>query len=243
MERKRCFLESDEWKTIPWAKDPGAKTPLDELHDILCDLPGFLEDIDRIRAWDPNEAGLEDFRASLCSRAVASLEMLYAWRWDWEQKFPHSSYIVGADQYASQMPRFLPPSPFSSIIWFANPHRSSELMTYNAIRVIISKTLEAVGVQAEMPPSEPFVHDPLLPTEGTLHDVVIEICRMVAYHLQPAIRSFGALMLIFPINIALRHLNEEDGEVKLWVEAVMTVLADLHGFELGRSRYMRREII
>ncbi|KAJ5099046.1 hypothetical protein N7532_006047 [Penicillium argentinense] len=55
VERKRCFLGNSEWKAISWMKvGLDSKTPLDKLHDIFCDVPGFLEDRDRLDSWMPN---------------------------------------------------------------------------------------------------------------------------------------------------------------------------------------------
>ncbi|KAK7724849.1 hypothetical protein SLS57_004120 [Botryosphaeria dothidea] len=44
LERKRTFFEESKWKIIPWALDPAAKSPSNALLDVLCDVPGFLED-------------------------------------------------------------------------------------------------------------------------------------------------------------------------------------------------------
>ncbi|KAL7758766.1 hypothetical protein ACKLNR_011193 [Fusarium oxysporum f. sp. zingiberi] len=46
--RKRTFLEQDEWKHIPWALQPMSKTIGDFLQDILCDIPGMMEDVDNL---------------------------------------------------------------------------------------------------------------------------------------------------------------------------------------------------
>ncbi|KAJ5370292.1 uncharacterized protein N7496_006384, partial [Penicillium cataractarum] len=238
VERKRCFLESPEWKTIPWAKRGlHTKTPSEELQDLLCDLPGYLEDIDKIFTWNPKKSGKEELAKDLCSRVLTTLEALYAWRWDWEQKFPNSTYLISPRDLDVSSIR-LPPSPFESIIWFTSPHRAAELMTYNAIRLITTRTLEMFGI--DMPSSDIFISDPLLPMEGTRHDVAVEICRMTEYHLHAFSQSSGAFMLIFPLNVAHLHLNEDKGRIKPWLEAVMSVVADLHGFELGRKENMPR---
>ena len=48
VKRKRTFLEQDEWKHIPWALQPMSKTIGDFLQDILCDIPGMMEDLDNL---------------------------------------------------------------------------------------------------------------------------------------------------------------------------------------------------
>jgi hypothetical protein len=220
-----------------------AKSPGDELQDILCDLPGFLEDIDKIMTWNPDELGREEFITAFCSRVFATLETLYSWRWDWELNFPNSTYLISPSDLDPVTPLPLPPSPFKSIIWCTSPHRAAELMNYNAIRLIATRTLEMAGVQIDIPSSDLPVSDPLLPMEGTRHDVAVEICRMADYHLHAFHQSSGAFMLIFPLNVAHLHLNDDSGDIKPWLEAVMSAVADLHGFELGRRENMPRQII
>jgi hypothetical protein len=244
VERKHCFLESPEWKTIPWAKcGLNTRTPLDELHDFLCDLPGITEDVDRILTWNSNESGMEEFKAAFCSRVLATLEALYSWRWDWEQKFPNSSSLISPTDLDHETSLVLPLSPFKSIIWFTSPHRAAELMNYNAVRLIATRALEVVGVQIDKPSSNIPISDPLLPMEGNRHDVAVEICRMADYHLHSFRQSSGAFMLIFPLNVAYLHLSQDSGQIKPWLEAVMSVVADLHGFELGRRENMPRQSV
>lgn len=216
---------------------------MDKLHDFLCDLPGLLDDVDKILAWNAEEPGKEDFRAAFYSRALAILKALYSWRWDWEQRFPNSTSLISPADIDSERSQPQPPSPFKSIIWFFNPDRAAELMNYNAIRLIATKALETVGLQMNTPTTNIPVSDPLLPIEGTRHDVAIEICRMADYHLHSFRQSSGASMLIFPLNVAHLHLNDESGQIKRWLEAVLSVVADLHGFELGRRENMPRQIV
>lgn len=186
---------------------------------------------------------MEDFKLAFCSRVFATLEALYSWRWDWEQKFPNSTSLISPANLDHETSLLLPPSPFKSIIWFTSPHRAAELMNYNAIRLIATRALEVVGVQIDMPSSNIPISDPLLPMEGTRHDVAVEICRMADYHLHSFRESSGAFMLIFPLNVAHLHLSQDGGQIKPWLEAVMSVVADLHGFELGRRENMPRQIV
>ncbi|KAJ4265286.1 hypothetical protein NW762_004571 [Fusarium torreyae] len=51
-QRKRFALSGNGWKTIPWKSH--RKTPQDKLIDILGDLGGVLEDIDRLGTYGNN---------------------------------------------------------------------------------------------------------------------------------------------------------------------------------------------
>ncbi|KAF4442942.1 putative transcriptional regulatory protein C15D4.02 [Fusarium austroafricanum] len=48
VDRNRTFLEQDAWKQIPWALQPMSKTIAHILQDILCGVPGLMEDVDTI---------------------------------------------------------------------------------------------------------------------------------------------------------------------------------------------------
>lgn len=41
---ERCFLETVEWRTIPWANDLNQKTRLSYVLDVSCIIPGFFKD-------------------------------------------------------------------------------------------------------------------------------------------------------------------------------------------------------
>ena len=43
--RKRCFLEQSKWKTIPFELKKSPRLISSRMQDILCDIPGFLEDV------------------------------------------------------------------------------------------------------------------------------------------------------------------------------------------------------
>ncbi|KAJ5761998.1 uncharacterized protein N7511_005380 [Penicillium nucicola] len=247
VERKRCFLEDPSWKTIPWAlKGEDAKSPTDFLHDILVDIPGLLEDANHSKTWDPIFPGHDSFKAELLPRVQSTLEALYIWRWRWETLFPTATYLAEpTNQNTFPTSIALPPSPFPSVIWFDNPYRATELILYNALRLILTRTLETLdpSFTPETPtPISDTISDPLLPEQGSRNDVAVEICRMADYHLHSLRRSSGAFMLIFPLNVAHNHLDVGSVEARKWLEGVMAVIADLHGFELGRSENMPRRV-
>ncbi|KAG9501741.1 hypothetical protein J7337_007432 [Fusarium musae] len=86
--RKRTFLEQDEWKHIPWALQPMSKTIGDYLQDILCDIPGMMEDVDHI--FNTNDCQVS---ANFTSRKLqASFEQLNSLRISWSFMHPHSCW-------------------------------------------------------------------------------------------------------------------------------------------------------
>ncbi|CVK98724.1 uncharacterized protein FPRN_04035 [Fusarium proliferatum] len=55
-ERKRSVFNTPEWKSIPWSTL--AKNPKDELVDILLEIPGLLEDLERRSAHETQQGSL-----------------------------------------------------------------------------------------------------------------------------------------------------------------------------------------
>ena len=50
--RKQLPLNSKGWRSVPWKSHP--KSPQDKLLDVLGDLAGVLEDVDRMRHCEDN---------------------------------------------------------------------------------------------------------------------------------------------------------------------------------------------
>ncbi|KAJ5281847.1 hypothetical protein N7478_007219 [Penicillium angulare] len=238
IQRKHCFLENPEWKTIPWAiSGLESRMPLEKLHDYLVDCPGILEDLDRLRAWGPNVPGKAEFQANFAMRAHLLLEGLYSWRWRWQEDFPDATYLISTATLDPAVALYLPSScPFKTLIWFHDDHRATELIIYNAAQLIITAALDEAGVEIKIP-ATPYLSDPLLPMQGRRYDIAVEICRMASFHLQKARNSMGAFMILFPLNSALRHLDDRGG-VKKWLLKLLQAMADMHGFEVGTRRYV-----
>lgn len=57
-----------------------SKTPIDYLHDVFCDIPGLLEDSDKVIAWDPDIPGQNEFLGQVRQNTLSTLEILYSWR-------------------------------------------------------------------------------------------------------------------------------------------------------------------
>ncbi|KAJ5946676.1 hypothetical protein N7454_003515, partial [Penicillium verhagenii] len=238
IDRKRCFFETPEWKTIPWAlQGLNSKTPTEKLHDFLVDVPGILEDMEHLSSWKEGVPGREEFAHNHCQRAFMTLQGLYAWRWEWQRQFPNATYPIRPTDLHPEDFSLLPSSPFETVIWFTEPSRATELIGYNAIWLIVTMALEKAGIDIEVSQSLSEVSDPLLPMQGNRHDVAVEICRMSSFHLQSFHQSSGAITLLFPLNVALFHLDGDKGGVKPWLQNVLAIIADRHGFEVGRRDF------
>ncbi|GIC87264.1 uncharacterized protein Aud_003648 [Aspergillus udagawae] len=235
VERRRCFLEGSAWKSIPWAGRIGSKTPIDYLHDVFSDIPGLLENLDRVTAWSPNIPGRDEFLGQVRQNALSILEILYSWRCKWQEDNPDTAFFIPSSNSGSDG---LPPSPFKTVIWFTDPYRANELIVYDSVLLIVLKAAEGLGLNLGEPHSSMTNPSDLLPPiQSNRNEVAIEVCRMVNYHLHCLQRSSGAFMLLFPLNVAYRNLEPESDEAR-WMEKIMAVTADIHGFEIGRRENM-----
>lgn len=206
----------------------------------MCDIPGIIQDQSDAVLWDPNVPGKDEFTSGFIPKVLSTIEALYSWRWNWQSRFPDTTFVTKPAVYSPSSSIALPKSPFDSVIWFRDPHRAIELMVYNAIRLILIRCLQIAGADLDKVQLG-GINDPLLPMQGNRNDIAIEICRMVDYHLT-YLKSTGAFMLLFPLNVAHLHLDQSSVEVKTWLERVMGHIADSHGFEVGRSENMPRKL-
>ncbi|RHZ63010.1 hypothetical protein CDV55_106098 [Aspergillus turcosus] len=237
VERKRCFLEDPAWKSIPWAGRMSSKTPIDYLHDVFCDIPGLLEDLDKVIAWDPDMPGRDEFLGQVRQNTLSTLEILYSWRCKWQEDNPDTAFFIPSSNSGSDG---LSPSPFQTVIWFTDPYRANELIVYDSVLLIVLKAAEGLGLNlGESHSSMKNWNDSLLPIQSNRKEIAIEVCRTVDYHLHCVQRSSGAFMLLFPLNVAYRNLEPDSDEAK-WIEKIMAVTADIHGFEIGRRQNMPR---
>jgi hypothetical protein len=83
------------WKEVPWEDNPGSKTTFDYLMDILCDIPGLLEDVDGLSSLlqGVEEATILDTKM----KVLGCLEQLNLWWRGWASRNPH-----GCHEYTSE---------------------------------------------------------------------------------------------------------------------------------------------
>lgn len=135
LERKRTFFEESKWKIIPWALDPAAKSPSNALLDVLCDVPGFLEDEMTFKAT--NDIPL---RLGLLTRVEKSLQELYHWRWAWEARNPNAAVEVPAKAPADYKRSEIPPG-LETALHYKNWLQANEICLYNAVLLWVLRFL------------------------------------------------------------------------------------------------------
>ncbi|KAH8660111.1 hypothetical protein BX600DRAFT_513750 [Xylariales sp. PMI_506] len=96
--RKRSHLDAYEWKTVPWALDPSAKTEQSKLMDIFVVIPGLLEEYESI-SYTSLGSVVDDLSIlsiptlkdilleALRDQIAMQLQLLFRWRWEWHHRY------------------------------------------------------------------------------------------------------------------------------------------------------------
>jgi len=235
IKKKRCFLERPDWKTIPWALEPESKTLDFYLHDMLCDIPGLLEDATNIELSILEIAQNRSLHRHLSRKILLLLQTLYEWRARWQQQNPDSCCEVPTSSPDDEA--FSP-----NIIVYSSLGAAYEICFYNAILLLILK----LGSQVIGPAFDPtnlslrltghLDYGPLIPPGFALNSqaAATEICKSVEFHLAHPSSSAASFFLLFPLRVAYQTFEPESKEAK-WLRGVMTKVADMSGFEISRS--------
>ncbi|KAF5595104.1 cellulase (glycosyl hydrolase family 5) domain-containing protein [Fusarium pseudocircinatum] len=131
--RKRTFLEDDEWKHVPWALQPMSKTIGDYLQDILCDIPGMMQDVDHL--FDTNGCSVS---ANLISHKLqASFEQLNSLRISWNFMHPHRCW----SQKRMREPPEVYHETLEHFLYFSDLERAIEFVYFNTTHLILHSIL------------------------------------------------------------------------------------------------------
>lgn len=113
-ESRRTFLEEPCWQQVPWSHDPGHKSFRGLFIDIICCIPGLLEDDGRLRELERVSTNTNTTATDTCAQnrrqgvKKAELELqnsmrervIYLYtkllnvRWRWELEHPNCCYEI-----------------------------------------------------------------------------------------------------------------------------------------------------
>jgi hypothetical protein len=252
--RQRLFLDSEQWRTVPWLQHPNFKTPQSELLDILILVPGILQDYASLESSSfIGSYHLQEIQA----RVETQLILLYQWRWQWQSR---SACEVGADMdFLSSYPSATEPTLRLRFHRFVV---ASELMLYNATLMWLIALLfklnpmSAVNaIQAcattAMPPPDTVASTsfyPLWPPGGTcsLREPALEICRTFEWVARHHNNSREPTYLyLFPIGMAMTAL-QDDAEAMVWIKSLLQASPATASYASGANQagfgfYLSRE--
>lgn len=253
--KQRLFFDSEQWRSIPWAKHPVYKTPQSELLDILVVVPGILQDHAALEAAQITQ---HSPYTEILERVKTQITILYQWRWKWQKRSAHevgtqASSVVSASDSSEQVGRLR----FRRIV------AASEIMLYNAVLMWLmallykmdplgaSQQIEACA-NAAIPPNDDAARyasfQPLRRPGAafTLRDPAIEICRAFewvtrhhAYSKEPT------FLYLFPVGMAMTALKD-DPQAMAWVRALLNTSPATASYAQGENQagfgfYLSRE--
>lgn len=226
VDRKKIFLEREEWKTVPWSLLPERKTMLEKITDVLCATPGLVQRLDEVllkkSMTEQYNKAIGEYKVDLykCFRSA------YEWRAAWEEMYPNVSYEA--------TPTFL--SPFATCIRYQKLEFALGIAFYNAILLIITMAGVDIWGQSydhclaarDLPYST--TNPSLLSPGVSTRDSALEIIRSAEYHLTGPHASAGAFYLVMPLKVAWDAMPKDTLE-RFWIEQVMIGISRESGFK------------
>jgi hypothetical protein len=220
-EAQRTFLEEPCWQTIPWSDHPNQKSFANRYIDIVCCIPGILEDEKRrhkIRQ-DHIKNGITwsyNLRQSLRQRVILLYFKLLHLRWEWELQHPSCCFEVSEEARingggALSVNEATGQPIFDSVLFFTDFRRAVEINFYHTCLLILHDVARGLGIIDELNDHQTspsffsyktnspltFPHD-IEPDQSAVRD----ICRSAEFLLQPAHGPAGVYVLMFPLRIA-----------------------------------------
>lgn len=235
IKRKRCFLEQDKWKTVPWALEPASKDTMSYLQDILCDIPGLMDDAVNLR--NPGREAVQKAISyeALSRNILGRLNQLYQWRTRWEEEYPNACDEIPAQQHFDEQAVFFP-----TMLRFSSTRRADEIVLYNTALILllrlgaqaIGPTFNASMAAFYLPRTN--IQDPLWRSEAKyVQAIATDICKCVMYYLSDYHNRAGVSLLI-SLRVAYTAFLPTSIQAKL-VDTMMTRIAGLNGFEISKK--------
>jgi len=136
-------------KIIPWALNPLAKSITDYLQDILCDIPGFREDLNILYLPSTSFDEASRIHGELCRKTAEALHDLYALKRRWESRFPDVCYEVAANISGRLSIDGNTSTLFLTVIYFRDLERASEINLYNTIQLLLLNVRKALNLKPD----------------------------------------------------------------------------------------------
>lgn len=242
--RKRSFLERDEWIDLT-RSDPYLKKPSQhDLMDLLVFIPGLMEDSDRLKESDSPKRPSHQCRLEPLQRnLIQVLADVFLWRWRWERAYPDTVYEVRVDPLRSMTVGPTGESPFQTCLFYGSSHVGGHaIVLYNMVILQLMALALTCGID-DLPlcalqhlpeDSRPASRGPLtLPHEDlSSSDVSEELCRSVEFLLQGPRATDGALNLLLPLRSVLTF--GQDARIVAFLVNTLDRMSRLCGFGFSR---------
>ncbi|KAK2595541.1 SAS complex subunit [Conoideocrella luteorostrata] len=245
--KKRCFLESENWKTVPWAPQPDSKLPGSLLMDVFVDIPGIIEvahrlqgDAEKMKVGTINGAEILAARTMLQDKTLAAIHRLSEARWKWEDMYPRVCWKTRINLATTLCLDEEGKPLFDTCLNFVGMKRTFEILFYNVSRLLLFHLSDLAGLRDDDTANMdhawqrhgPFLNPLLLPGLGTRESHALEICRIVDYLMNGEQNYHGAYILLFPLRVARTKL-ESSPKLHNWIGRILKQFAEEKGLKIG----------
>ncbi|KAF5022644.1 hypothetical protein F66182_5320 [Fusarium sp. NRRL 66182] len=208
-QRRQCFLEQAQWESTRCM--PQGETPdkIDLLHDILAHSPGIVHEYDNVR-----RRGCRNSSAAkaLRQRVQSLIDRVH----DWLESMPWACL-----PNLGEINTPLPDDPMDCVA----------LAICYAMLICLYQPCQYLSV--------PLTPDDCADIVSNTNFLSMEICRLSNWALGSQESANFALLLVYPLQIAWFCLKDAPmSQIEQCnIQSIMDgVVADCHGFELGRVR-------
>ncbi|KAI6758623.1 hypothetical protein HG530_010863 [Fusarium avenaceum] len=238
-DRKRTFLEKNDWKQIPWSLEPMSKTIAESLQDILCDVPGLMEDMDVLLKLQ--QCGMLVRRVA--SRLQSCFQELDVLRISWNYIYADSCWEVTSTSISCTEVFGDRDSHFEMMLVFSGLERAIEFVYFNTAYLLLhsilrqlrsAKDSDALSLDLVSFPDDTGYGKCTLTfgSHDDRHENALAICRCVGYMINSEGGASGAFNLLFPLKVAYNHLAQFPDTQK-WIVDIMEKISSTKGLFIG----------
>ncbi|WPH04373.1 Hypothetical protein R9X50_00726300 [Acrodontium crateriforme] len=242
MLKKPCFLALSQWQNGAWLGQMHFAGSLYQLHALMCFIPGILSEAEILRNILEFTQEYKNRVMDLNKRIQKLVRRLFSWRLFWLSRNKHAVKVssdCGAPEFA--YPAVSVARKFS----FDCLENANASVLYCAMFIALWRVGVAVlGPEFNVIEAFTSLDMTALPTmcattdliypcaSNNGHDMALEVCSMIEYHLMECHRSMGAFDLIYPIYMARLALQARP-DLHLELSALLKWISDQESFSFA----------
>jgi hypothetical protein len=224
---------------VPWALEPESKDSMSYLQDILCDVPGLMEDAMNLQNSELEALEMAAHYQALSKNVLNHCHQLYVWRARWEEENPNSCHNIPAQEHPNKQ------SLFRTKLYFSSVNQTDQILLYNITLIFLTE----LSIQVACPIfdfSTPAIYWPpisdcrplCLPSDAeTTHTIAIEICECIGFYFS----DYRRFCLLAALRAAYTAFSRTSEQVK-WLNTILEKVADLSGLDISKVLYAEEQI-
>jgi hypothetical protein len=215
--RRPTILARPEWKSVPWVLYPERKNSMQMLLDILADCPALLPVRDTL-ASGAKMGQLKEYE-ELAETTQSILTRLDHFEQNWRTSNPSATWEVPLlEPQSSQTPEEAGDRPWTSVLRYRSLADADIVMMANAMRIMLHTFVRGLPC----PWSSQFQEQ----MRQKCIDAAMIICRSMEYEIQEINKGASNHLLYWPTKIAFDVLGCEYPSIGLWLEGILTGMAE-----------------